>query len=131
MSLIIDGMDQTKSFFLRLKRDTSATAKLHKVQVSVIGSLCHSHTPHAQAHLICGDYPKDSSLACQVLANTLKNIIDKSGYLPATLYLQLDNTARENKNSTLLLFLRLLVKIGMFKKVISLCVFLINNCCSL
>jgi hypothetical protein len=117
LSLIMDAMDQQKTEVLRLKRYTQASAKQEKVQVSVVGVISHGHAPHVQAYLLAGDYPKDSSLTCQVLAATLKEILAKQHFLPPTLYLQLDNTSGQNKNSTLLLFLRLLVKLRVFDKV--------------
>ena len=39
------------------------------------------------------------------------------GQLPPTLYLQMDNCWRENKNRYVLCFLALLVELGIFKKV--------------
>ena len=39
------------------------------------------------------------------------------GILPPVLYVQLDNTARENKNSTVFGYLSMLVEKGIFKKI--------------
>jgi hypothetical protein len=41
----------------------------------------------------------------------------KDDCLPPVLYLQLDNTSRENKNNLLFLYLHMLVLKGMFKKI--------------
>ena len=40
-----------------------------------------------------------------------------SGNLPEVLYLQLDNTSRENKNQVLFGYLNMLVELGIFKKI--------------
>ena len=40
-----------------------------------------------------------------------------SGILPEVLYLQLDNTSRENKNQVLFGYLNMLVELGIFKKI--------------
>ena len=61
-------------------------------------------------------WPHDANLVLNVLMNT----ISKREVLPDVLYLQLDNTARENKNQYVMGFLALLVEIGVFKEVSSL-----------
>jgi hypothetical protein len=116
MSIIVDGMDQSKTSLLRLKRDTSSSAKFNPVKMAVISVLCHSHKPYCQTFTFPNDFPKDSSMTVEVLVRALKVIMETSG-LPDCLYLQLDNTVRENKNSTLFVFLSLLVSVGIFKKV--------------
>ncbi len=118
LSIIIDGMDQLKTSFLRLKRDTQKTAGLEKVPLSLIGAIVHGHRPHSLAFLFPGDFPKDSSMTTQVILETIRRVqADGDGKLPDTLYLQLDNTTRENKNSTIVFLCHELVRLGVFKKV--------------
>ena len=63
------------------------------------------------------EYPHDSNLTINIILNVLIRYTDS---LPPTLYLQLDNTARENKNlhvfSFLSLSLSLIVELNIFKK---------------
>ena len=74
-------------------------------------------SPHGK--LIYGFYdllqwPHDSNLTIEVLSQVLLDFKDK---LPEVLYLQLDNTSRENKNRFVLGFCALLVQRNVFKKV--------------
>jgi hypothetical protein len=116
LSLILDGMDQSKTSLLRLKRDTSASAKLNPIKMAVISALCHSHKPYCQTFTFPNDFPKDSSMTVEVLVRALMAIQATSG-LPDVFYLQLDNTVRENKNTTVFVFLSLLVHLNIFTKV--------------
>ena len=59
-------------------------------------------------------WPHDSNLTIEVLTQIMHALKEK---LPPTLYLQLDNCARENKNRYFLGFCALLVVKGVFKKV--------------
>lgn len=118
MQLSIDGMDQHKCTLPRLQRATQKSGGLETVPISVIGAISHGHEPKATAFILPGDYPKDSSLTCHIIARSLKRIQEKNGKLPPCLYLQLDNTYRENKNTTVFAFCRWLVRMRIFKKVI-------------
>ena len=85
-------------------------------QISFIESNC-VRSPHGK--LIYGFYdilqwPHDSNLTIQVLGHILLDFKDR---LPEVLYLQLDNTSRENKNRFVLGFCALLVQNNVFKKV--------------
>lgn len=62
-------------------------------------------------------WPHDSNLTISVLLAILQQVQSKLGALPKILYLQLDNTSRENKNKYLLSFLAHLVELKIFKKV--------------
>lgn len=58
-------------------------------------------------------WPHDANLVLNILMELLK----MREFLPEVLYLQLDNTARENKNKYCLAFLALLVEEGIFSEV--------------
>ena len=58
-------------------------------------------------------WPHDANLVINVLVDTIL----KRERLPPVLYLQLDNTARENKNQFIMTFLSYLVQVGVFKEV--------------
>jgi hypothetical protein len=118
MQLSIDGMDQHKCTIPRLKRATQKSAGLETIPISVIGVMCHGHAPKATAYILPGDFPKDSSLTCHIIAQSLLRALEANGKLPPVLYLQLDNTYRENKNTTVFAFCRWLVQMNIFKKVI-------------
>ena len=56
----------------------------------------------------------DPNLTVTVMQRVLQTW---QGILPPVLYVQLDNTARENKNSTVFGYLSMLVERGIFKKI--------------
>ena len=59
-------------------------------------------------------WPHDANL----MINVLVDVLLKRDALPPVLYLQLDNTARENKNQYVMAFLAYLVQAGIFSEVI-------------
>ncbi len=63
------------------------------------------------------NYPNihnDANLTIHVLQHILNTW---EGTLPPILYLQLDNTARENKNKYVMSYLHMLVNLGVFEKI--------------
>ena len=52
--------------------------------------------------------------------NIILDILSRQPHIPPVLYLQLDNTARENKNQYLLAFLAFMVEQKVFTEVITL-----------
>ena len=64
-------------------------------------------------------WPHDSNLTMTVLYNVLTDYT-RSHNLPENLYLQMDNTSRENKNKYVLGFCAILVQLKNFKKVCTL-----------
>jgi hypothetical protein len=119
LSVIIDGMDQSKLELPRFLRTRSAFANLFRLRMALVGALTHGHQPGASAYLFPCDFPKDSSTTVQVVFNVLSEVksLRESGRLPPVVYLQLDNTTRENKNKTMLAALFLLVLHGHVRKI--------------
>ncbi len=119
LSMIIDGMDQLKTALMSLGRDTSDTAKLTKLHIALTGVLSHGHAPFSFAYTTVGDFPKDSSFTTHIILKHLKKIRAQTlaNHWPKVFYLQVDNTTRENKNSTILALCRLLITEGIFEKV--------------
>jgi hypothetical protein len=60
---------------------------------------------------------KDGNLLPTILLDYIFRVKSEQGFLPPVLYLQLDNTARENKNKFVMTFLALLVERGVFEKI--------------
>ena len=68
------------------------------------------HAPENVAH--------DPNLTIEVLQRTLKRLEEKrGGKLPKTLFLQMDNCTRENKNTAVMAYLSWLVERGVFDKI--------------
>ena len=83
----------------------------------------------------CGEFPHDSNLTIEIIVRLLHRF-KVSTYtgkayaytyfectcilqdlLPPVLYVQMDNTCRDNKNKYTITFAALLVQLGIFKKV--------------
>ncbi|XP_066304363.1 uncharacterized protein [Branchiostoma lanceolatum] len=139
LSLIVDGMDQAKTFLPHFVGDKSKTLKysfgvtwtsyiilvmhflpqeittadLMKVHVS--GVISHGHGLRC-TYVDFFEYPHDSNLTLNLLLKILRRLsVDKA--LPPILYIQADNCYRENKNKYMLAFLDILVHMRIFREV--------------
>ena len=112
MSIIIDGMDQSKTDLPHLTRKNKAACNLWVLRTHVTGALVHGRRSYAFVDLHM--WPHDSNLSMNILLQILS---DQKGSLPSTLYLQLDNCFRENKNKYFFGLVALLVHHKIFKEV--------------
>jgi hypothetical protein len=117
MSIAIDSMDSSKSRLPSPRRDNHATAKLGRLTFGLVGVLCHGRRSFNRCYTYPMDVPHDCNVTIQALMDTLRDAAGEDGSLPDVLYLQLDNTVRENKNRYMIAFCSFLVNIGWFKKV--------------
>lgn len=118
-TIIIDGMDQAKTNLPHLIRESKSSSGLWNLRTHVTGSLFHTKSPHGKLAFSFIDliqWPHDSNLTITILVKVLLERI-KVAPLPETLYIQLDNTCRENKNKYVLAFCAYLVDKKIFKKV--------------
>lgn len=154
LSIIIDGMDQSKTNLPHLIRERKSGSNLWRLRcvfvrllvfmqvfvcVSLACVMCvcldvafeamnqqitfHGPRTHVTAAIVHGQgtyayidvhsWPHDSNLTI----NILLDILMRQEFLPPVLYLQLDNTARENKNQYTLSFLSYLVQMRIFSEV--------------
>ena len=114
MCLIIDGMDQKKTclpHFRRLPKDIGDECL---VQMHLVGCLSHCQTIKPSVFITYPNIHNDPNLTVTVMQRVLQTW---QGILPPVLYVQLDNTARENKNSTVFGYLSMLVDRGILKKI--------------
>ncbi len=116
MSIIIDGMDQSKTDIPQFVRDTKDSDSVRRLKSCITGVLIHGHAPHAICYVSPDRYPKDSNMSCAILMDTLRRC-QAHAPLPPVLYLQLDNTTRENKNQNVVSLCAALVEKGIFDKV--------------
>lgn len=113
-------MDQNKTNVPHLTQVTKSTQNLWRVRTHLTGALIHSKFTNGKFALALFDllqWPHNCNLTIAVLMTALLLVKEKLGKLPRTLYIQLDNTSRENKNKFVLSFLALLVQLKIFKKV--------------
>ena len=114
LSIIIDGADQSKyslpHFIERChKSDATENIKMH-----LFGALVHGRGSFA--YLIADHEEQGHNATINVLWKVLVALL-KGGPLPPVLFLQLDNTVRQNKGQFLFGFLDLLVEYGVFERV--------------
>jgi hypothetical protein len=117
LTIIIDGMDQSKTSVPFGCQRTKSTQNLWRLQSHITEVLVHTDSSWGKQVLAFVDlyqYPHDSNLTINILIRTL-NELEKP--LPPVLYLQLDNCFRENKNKFVMAFCALLVKFKFFSKV--------------
>lgn len=109
--LIIDGMDQMKLMIPQMLNQTKAYASAWRLKTHLTGVLNHGR--EAIGYFDLNQWPHDSNLTLNILLHVLLRM----NTIPERLYIQMDNCWRENKNQFVLVFLGVLVKLGIFKKV--------------
>ena len=120
ITIILDGMDNSKTHLPRERRVSKEHANVSRLKSHLVGAIVHSGlSTHGKEIFACLDvfeWPHDPNLT----ANALICVLDKwnrlHGLAPV-LYLQLDNCVRENKNCVIFGFLALLVDLDVFEKV--------------
>jgi len=118
VTLILDGMDQSKTNLPNSKIIAKSTSSLWRLRTHLTGFLVHTQSPYGKLastfDLLL--WPHDSNLTITLLLKVLFNY-QKDHNLPRNLYIQMDNTCKENKNRFVLSFCALLVELNIFQKV--------------
>lgn len=99
-----DGMDQAKLFLPQLIVIAHAYASARKLRTHLTGELNHGRQLKGYFDLL--QFPHDGNLTGNIILLELNSTEED---LPDTLYLQMDNCWRENKNQFVLNFLAVLV----------------------
>ena len=97
--LLLDGMDQNKTNVPSLRKLAKSTQSLWRLRTHLTGVLVHTKCEKgkkAYAFLDVLQYPHDANLVLTILMLILKDY-EHSNW-PSTLFLQMDNCYRENKN---------------------------------
>ena len=119
VTIIIDGMDQSKTNLPCLCKESKSSQPIQRLKTHLTGVLVHTRSPHRKLCYCFFDqlqWPHDSNLTATILYKVLWDFKSQKQLSPI-LYLQLDNTSRENKNKFILAFCAILVQFGIFKKV--------------
>ena len=112
-------MDQSKTNLPNTKLISKSTSSLWRLRTHITGVILHTKAPCGKLAYCFVDlmqFPHDSNLTLTVMVNSLVDFA-KSHRLPEVLYIQMDNTCRENKNKFVLTFCAILVKLDIFRKV--------------
>ena len=75
----------------------------------------HGKVAHVSLDIL--QWPHNSNLTITILNNVLVAHFKSAGRLPPVLYIQMDNTSRENKNRYVLGYCAFLVQSRIFRKV--------------
>ncbi|KAL3695126.1 hypothetical protein R1sor_008777 [Riccia sorocarpa] len=103
----IDGMDQKKTALPHFSKQPKSVDGAALVGVYLVGAMIFHGKLRPRAFLTYNNLKSDSNLTITVLQ---KILLEWEGILPHTLYLQLDNTVRENKNNILFAYLAMLLE---------------------
>ncbi|KAL3687668.1 hypothetical protein R1sor_013977 [Riccia sorocarpa] len=110
----IDGMDQKKTALPHFSKQPKCVDGAALVGVHLVGAMVFHCKMQTHVFLTYNNIKSDSNLTITVLH---KIILEWEGPLPPTLYLQLDNTVRENKNNILFAYLAMLLDRNIFTKI--------------
>ena len=108
-------MDQNKKNLPHFHRKSKSAAALSFLKTHITGSLIHDYGGLGYIDLL--QWPHDSNLMLTVLLDAIQRRLQQRSYFPSKLFIQLDNTCRENKNQFVLTFLAVVVQLGLFKEV--------------
>jgi hypothetical protein len=117
IGIVIDGMDQKKTRLPHWYKTPKSIEKGCLIQMHVIGCLVFHEQLFSRVFLNYPTLHNDGNLTITILQQVIYEWRLKDSGLPPVLYLQLDNTSRENKNNLLFLYLHMLVLKGVFNKI--------------
>jgi hypothetical protein len=115
MSIIIDGADWQRFGVPHFAERTHGSEKIKRIPYYVMG--CINHGRGAKCFIVPGYFTQGTNVVVQIIISTLNAQLAKEGFLPKYLYLQLDNTVKQNKNKFLMGFLGLLIINGVFENI--------------
>lgn len=115
LSIIIDGADQSAfgipHFIVKTKDDRG-----HTIKVRLIGLLEHNQQNRLRLFTLTEEYPTGANHIIETLHRYLSERVHQS-VLPRTLYIQVDNCTKENKNRYFLSYLECLLRWKVFDEI--------------
>jgi len=114
LGICIDSMDQKKIELPHFLRCPKNMDEKYFIPIHVVGCLVINGTLKSKVFLNYPNIHNDSNLTVHAIQHILNTW---EGPLPPVLYVQLDNTSRENKNKYTMAYLNMLVEKGIFKKI--------------
>jgi hypothetical protein len=118
LSIIMDGADQSDYCLPYTCNKSHKSDQAWKLKLHLMGVIAHGHG--AYVYTCPHNHAQGHNVTIQALFDTLVQLMEDNDWakLPEVLYLQLDNTTKQNKGRYLLAFLALLVEAGTFRKII-------------
>ena len=115
LSLIIDGADAARFALPHFAHASSTTSKKWHLRLHILGCIAHGRRPYV---FTCpSHYAQGHNITIQVIKDVILDTQRREGTLPPKLFLQLDNTTKQNKGKYLFGFLAHLMYSGVFKSV--------------
>lgn len=116
LSLIIDGADWYSYACPFFATRTHESSKIFRVPVYLMGVI--SHGRGTKCYVVPGHFKQGTNVVLDILIRTLFDMKSKGKNIPRVMYLQLDNTCKQNKNQFLLGILGYLVFNDVHDKII-------------
>ena len=114
LSIIVDGADNKANNLPHAAEMSHVAEEAWKTKMHLMGVIVHGRDTNLftmPSHVKCGH-----NVTIQAIWDTITRILKAEGKLPRTLYVQLDNTSRQNKGRYLAAFLEVLVAAGLFER---------------
>jgi hypothetical protein len=112
ISISLDGTSKFPQGFPGFPTKAKSDGNEERLKLHIEIAMVHGRRP--RVFVAWEDIAGDANLITEILTRVLKAEENDRGVLPKILYLQLDNCARENKNTYLLMFLVWLVERNIF-----------------
>ena len=116
LSLIIDGADWYNYAIPYFATKTHETSKLYRFPVYIMGVI--SHGRGTKCYLVPGHFKQGTNVVLDIIIRTLIGMKGDGQNIPKIIYLQLDNTCKQNKNKFLLGMCGYLVYIGVTDRIV-------------
>jgi hypothetical protein len=116
MSMIIDGADQSKYDLPYWCEKSHASDETRRLKMHLYGVLCHGRRAYAFAIPDHEEQGNNTTIQC-IWRVIVDQYFEGGQKLPSVLFLQLDNTTKQNKGRYVLAFLALLVEHGIFERI--------------
>ena len=116
ISIIIDGSSQSAYNLPHMLENDKLSSGCTKNQVYLMGALVHGRAAYCFTYL--KNFLHGTNVMTECLHHVLLDIYAKDGRIPRTIYLQLDNTTKQNKSRYMIGYLGCLVEWGVVDKVV-------------
>ena len=116
MSLIADGADQSAYGLPHMIELDKFSSGRRKIPVYLMGVLVHGYRAFGFTYL--KNIKHGANIVIECLHQVFMNYKENRGYIPPVIFVQLDNTSKQNKNKYILGYLACLVAWGVCRQVI-------------
>ena len=116
LSLIADGADQSAYGLPRFIEIDKTSSNVRKIPIYLMGVLVHGYRSFGFTYL--KNIKHGTNIVIECLHHVLVDYKKNRGYIPPIVYIQLDNTWKQNKNKFMIGYLACLVAWGVVRQVV-------------